>query len=679
MKVRDVVVAAIILGLVAPAMSAPAPSGPLFLQSMSAPELAVEQPWWATWARDRSGDGIDDAILALERQELPRHAASGIPLYAVEDGPDGLRYNVFVRFAEPPGAEGEAAVADLASGPVQHYDWAELVYVPGVTYPVVVALSHLPGVRGVELERTIVPMMEVATGALLIRSTDDFGAGARDRWRVDGDGVVIAVLDTGIDNGHKAFDATRFTGGYNATIPLGTLETDPRLTTPLNEQDPADASDKGHGTHVASLAVADHRNGTWVGAAPQAGLLDVQVMTRLPVLCGDVCGTTSMPYGIGSMAIEGLDFVKRYNEGESHLGEPTAGKARVVTMSFGEETPDPDGSSVLSHAVNRIADRDIVVVAAAGNCGPTASDCSERGNDTIPAPGAAKRAITVGAMEGAGTLPWSDDRIAGFSSRGPNGGEPKPNVVAYGVDIEGAKGFRATNGSSRDEGQVLTGTSMAAPFVAGVAALMLQGNASLSADDVKRIIIETARQVGPDEWDPAHGAGVMNAYFAVGVAVGLLDAKTTRLDELGKDIPDLRVPVPEQRPEPEATPRPMQNQPPRVTFTFGPAAPLPGDQVVFADRSHDREGQRLVSWNWDFGDATTAKGDRVVHTYERPGTYVVRLTVTDELGAAGTQREEITVRGPLAEESPFGVFPVLLLLLLVAAFVRRGRSPGPSA
>ena len=184
-------------------------------------------------------------------------------------------------------------------------------------------------------------------------------------------------------------------------------------------------------------------------------------------------------------------------------------------------------------AARRAADAGIVVVTSAGNLGRTESGQVQRGG--ITAPGNAPWVLTVGATNHQRTAARGDDTLAPFSSRGPTHIDRgmKPDVVAPGVGIESLAAGGSTifnlNPSARVAGTVdtasvpylsMTGTSMAAPVVAGTVALMLQANPDLTPNLVKAILQYTAERRPRIEL-LAQGAGFLNARGAVELAGAL--------------------------------------------------------------------------------------------------------------------------------------------------------------
>lgn len=182
-----------------------------------------------------------------------------------------------------------------------------------------------------------------------------------------------------------------------------------------------------------------------------------------------------------------------------------AGGIRIGNMSLGAAGCS-DGTDSLSTAVNNAVTAGIVMMVAAGNEGP--NRC------TIGAPGAAASAVTVGAVYDPGERGWV---LAEFSSRGPTAdGRIKPDVTAPGRNITAAK-------AGSTSGYVTySGTSMATPFIAGTAALMLDANYGLTPSQVKSLLTASGnvKDFGPGGKDIDWGAGISIAYNAVKAAGG---------------------------------------------------------------------------------------------------------------------------------------------------------------
>lgn len=310
----------------------------------------------------------------------------------------------------------------------------------------ILALSALSDTLQIE------PDLEVH--AFLDKSTSGFGVQkARNDFGVDGnrdlnpatyskDDVVIAVIDTGIYPGHLDLDGGKIIGWKDYVN---------GQTTPYD--------DNGHGTHVAGIAAGEGQaNAAYTGVAPRAALVGVKVLN-------------SAGSGLTSTVASGVNWV--------YQNKLTYG-IEIANLSLGSSGCS-NGSDTLSLAVNNLVSNGVVVVVAAGNSGP--NTC------TIGSPGAAQNAITAAAMADPGELGFS---LAPFSSRGPTSDNRiKPDVAAPGVSITAPK-TGTTNSYI-----TYSGTSMATPFVAGVAALMLDANPSLTPIDIKNKIIQTIIYVPP--------------------------------------------------------------------------------------------------------------------------------------------------------------------------------------
>ncbi len=283
--------------------------------------------------------------------------------------------------------------------------------------------------------------------------------------------LVAAVIDSGIDAGHRDLDEGKviaFRDYVNG------------LTTPYD--------DEGHGTHVSGTIAGD---GDAIPGAPHQGVAPGAALVGVKVL--DENGD-----GIESNIIAAVDWVV--------ANRVTYG---IEAINLSLRIPGcSNGGDALSTAVNNAKAVGLVVVVAAGNEGP--------GTCTIGSPSAATQALTVGAM-----ADFVSDGFAQayFSSRGPTqDGRIKPDVSAPGVGILSAQAGTLVGYTSSD------GTSMAAPFVTGVALLMRHANPALTSQQVKDKITQTAidwarggnnRTAGTTGPDIDYGHGRLDAYAAI--------------------------------------------------------------------------------------------------------------------------------------------------------------------
>lgn len=226
----------------------------------------------------------------------------------------------------------------------------------------------------------------------------------------------------------------------------------------------------GHGTHVASTVAGSGAasGGAYKGVAPGAELINARAL--------DAKG-----WGSDSSVLAAVEWAVE------------AG-ADVVNLSLG--ATDTPGVDLLEETVNKLSDQALFVIAA-GNDGPAAT--------TVGSPGSAERALTVGAVDG-------EDALAAFSSRGPvvGDGAVKPEVTAPGVAIMAAK-FNSTGY------QAMNGTSMAAPHVAGAAALLAQQHPGWSGQQIKADLVGSAVPGAHSPYE--QGAGRIDVARAIGQSV----------------------------------------------------------------------------------------------------------------------------------------------------------------
>jgi serine protease AprX len=332
------------------------------------------------------------------------------------------------------------------------------------------ALARVPWVRSVEENSTVRALNDGAQASFGVAKARadapglDGDADGNPGAYTGGD-LVAAVIDTGIDARHADLDE----GKVLAFKDFVNGRTDAY-------------DDEGHGTHVAATIAGDgegRADGLHRGVAPAAGLIGVKVLDA---------------NGSGTMAnvAAAIDWVVQNKD--------TYG-IEVVNLSLGE-SGCADGSDAASLAVNRAEAAGLVVAVAAGNEGP--------GTCTIGSPGAATGALTVGAMADTAAAGFSQ---ASFSSRGPTAdGRIKPDVSGPGVGISSAA---ANTGTGYAE---YSGTSMATPFVAGVALLMREANPALTTMQVRDAITTTAIDWGRAGKDGEYGAGRLDAHAALKAA-----------------------------------------------------------------------------------------------------------------------------------------------------------------
>ncbi|HEX3453162.1 MAG TPA: S8 family serine peptidase [Gaiellaceae bacterium] len=331
------------------------------------------------------------------------------------------------------------------------------------------ALSQIPGVASVYPDIAY-------SGASTALSTGPQLIGADQLWGLPdfstaGQGMKIGILDEGIDQAHPYFNPTGYS--YPPGFPKGV----PGYTTPKvivarafaspgetwqYAKTPFDPVNSDHATHVAGIAAGDYTvnavPGTAVlsGVAPRAYLGNYKVYTVPTPEFGLDGNAPEIAAGVEAAVADGMD---------------------VINLSLGEPEIEPSRDIVVA-AINGAAKAGVVPTIAAGN------DFDDQGNGSITSPGNAAGAITAAAVTG-------NDVIASFSSAGPTpvSLEMKPDVSAPGVSILSSVPPREGTWAQ------VSGTSMAAPEVAGAAALLRQHHPGWTVAQVKSALVLTGKPV----------------------------------------------------------------------------------------------------------------------------------------------------------------------------------------
>jgi subtilisin family serine protease len=297
----------------------------------------------------------------------------------------------------------------------------------------VAAMSGLPYVRHIYRD-SVVHALATATpnDAVLVNARTRVDAGS---LATLGDGVRVAVIDTGVDYTHFALGGG-FGPGFKVAGGYDFVNGDP---------DPRD--DNGHGTHVSGTIAGD--SDTIIGVAPHATLYAFKVL--------DANGS-----GSTSDVMAGVERAADPN-GD---GDPSD-HVDVANMSLGGAGGEDDPQSI---AVNNAVAAGVVMCVAAGNAGGFAS---------IGTPGTARDAVTVGAIKDDGTMTT-------FSSRGPS-----PHSLNFKPDVV-APGYQIVSSWPGNSSRTLNGTSMATPHVAGVAALIKSLHPDWTPSQIKAALMASA-------------------------------------------------------------------------------------------------------------------------------------------------------------------------------------------
>ena len=418
---------------------------PMMAVATPIPTAEIEDvPWWEDTLMDKDKDGIQDNIWIA------------IDVYPEEFIDEDNRIDVIVDFDHLPTSADERLLEDKVD--FVHLHTFHLIDSIAGSVPVerIEALSVLPGVVMVELDG----ILEIANSDV----KDTHGV-----WDVyeetgyDGAGSVVAIIDTGIDGMHAGLDDL---DDDNSTddpkiIAFYDVVNHPGLT---NGTEVFPYDDQGHGSHCAgTTAGTGAPTYEHTGMAPQAQLVGVKVLDS---------------GGSGSFAgvMMGMEWtVDKRHDFNIRAASMSLGGPGLIEMTSAEEES-------VARMANEMVRSGIALFIAAGNSAVSAQ---------IGTPGSAEDVITVGALD-----KGEDPGIAIYSSQGPTEeGRIKPNIAFVGSNVMSVA-FNTGTGYTD-----MSGTSMATPGAAGVAALMYQANPELSPFDVRNIMQETS------EYRPCHHAG----------------------------------------------------------------------------------------------------------------------------------------------------------------------------
>ncbi len=363
------------------------------------------------------------------------------------------------------------------------------------------ALSKSPYVRSIYLNKKLSYFNHDdtnLTGVQRLRKDQNFTT--RNKGvPISGKGVGVMINDSGVDGTHEDVKlGTHLVQNVLGSTNLSSLST--LLPVTYLENVPNTDTNSGHGTHCAGSVGGNgaRSNGLYAGVAP---------------------GATLVGYGSGG-ALFILDALGGYDYALTHQFQYGI---RVISNSWGT-SGDFDPFDPVNVASKKAYDLGIVSVFAAGNDGPS--------SDTHNPYAIAPWVISVGAGDKYG-------KLADFSSRGVKGEggtftyedqtwkyENRPTIVGPGVDVVSTRAIAPVSSLSAqmdvellDPAHIpfyahMSGTSMATPHVAGVVALLLEANPSLTPGQVKEILQKTATNMpGHESWEV--GAGYVNAYAAV--------------------------------------------------------------------------------------------------------------------------------------------------------------------
>lgn len=343
-------------------------------------------------------------------------------------------------------------------------------------------ISRIPQVVSIELDQVIeAPVVEPALATGSVETNIDL-INAPALWSLGyrGQGVTVAVVDTGVDVDHPDL-ASRWRGGDNSWY-------DPNGEHPDR---PIDL--EGHGTSVTGLVLGGNNDGSFIGVAPDAQWIAVKIFN-------------DRDRALSSAIHAGYQWLLDPD------GDPDTDDAPDIVSNSWGVNPDDGGicDPTFQTDIQSLKAAGIAVVFSAGNSGPDS-------NSSV-SPGNYPESFAVGSV---GTYS-SETEISDFSARGPSScdGTIYPEVVAAGdaphrID-DGASvyGIKTSDLTSRKSYAYVAGTSFSAPQASGVMALLLSAFPEASVDTIQTALMQSATDLGPYREDNAYGYGLVNALAA---------------------------------------------------------------------------------------------------------------------------------------------------------------------
>ncbi|UCG68565.1 MAG: S8 family serine peptidase [Thermoplasmata archaeon] len=578
-------------------------------------------PWWERTALDLNRNKIHDSL----------------DLQVEEDQEQDV--DVYLDYEEGPSLEDIYILEEMDLEISYILQIGNAIGLSNVPLYMIPSLADLDGVVMVEPKGTIRFYSDIATPTVKAKESELYSPNTAWELGYTGYGGVIAIMDTGVDNGHPSF-SDKWVGGADFTKP----ET---FFTPRDGTYDADDV-QGHGTTCAGIAMGTGApDGVYQGTSPDAKLVDLRIGTIMGASPGEG------PESVYDAALEATEWAIEHHA-DQWAGQPEEYHGiDALSLSWGiPYEGSSDGSDLYSQTLNRLVDVGVLAVVAAGNDGPD--------NDGFTGMGAADNVITVAATDDLDTIDRSDDIIAEYSSRGPRwddgDGNPydelKPDVASPGTGITNAEYDRYGDGSGNGYGPRGSGTSYAAPNVVGVVALILEANPDLTPDLVKEILHFTSERKGnatfPELdpfWNRDFGYGIVDSYEAVRVAEKIVDVEVIDVN--------LQCFIME-----------ISNTSSRYVDISGIAWSQNGEVEVVEIRIDDGEWVEAKDmsngtwskWTYRLNQAKLGKGN---HTFEARAVAGDKYSLQDE-------ESVLVAKTWKGDESEFACLPGLVILILVA-------------
>lgn len=410
----------------------------LAASSLSSSSAAISNPgedlpWWESTSMDMDGDGIHDAIWLAINSEM----------HDWVDADNTI--SVIVDFDHQPTVEDQEMLENEVNFQTQ-FRFHLIDSIAGrVAVDDLIEMSDLPGVVLIELDGILtIQMNDVKDIHGIPMIWEDTG--------YTGSGSVVSIIDTGIDSEHAGLDDMDDDNSTNDSKVIAFYDA---VNNPdkINGTEIKAYDDQGHGSHCAGITAGTGApTYEYIGVAPKAQLVGVKVL--------DEGGSGSFATVMAGM---------QWTVDKRHVFNIRAASMSLGGFGLIEWTSSEEES--VNRMANEMVRSGVALFIAAGNAAVSAQ---------IGTPGSAEDVITVGALD-------KDTSIAIYSSQGPTEeGRVKPNIAFVGSSV------MAPEANSGDGYVGYSGTSMATPGAAGLAALMYQANPDLSPFDIRNIMQETS-------------------------------------------------------------------------------------------------------------------------------------------------------------------------------------------
>jgi len=570
---------------------------------------------------DTDGDKVEDAL----EEQVANEFQDGLKVGTIE---------TVITFYEP--YEPDLLQALMTQGCIIEREWT-IIKAIGASVPVD-SLQKIASYPQIELVWKVYQAKHHLHNSRAVITADPPTLSGAGYSEIDGSGISIAIMDTGIDGDHVAF-------------PDGKIIAFKDFIYGNDDLDPTDGMNAVdyyfHGTACAGVAAGTGGSSQYVGVAPGAYLVGIAV------------GGSAYAF------LDGLEWAIANKERDFNK-DGTPDGVDILSVSLGYDGIIP----YIDNACTSVVDAGIVFVTSQGNNGP---------NGRCGSPASAPAVISVGAIN-------DNKNLADFSSKGPGaGGVTKPEVCAPGVNVvspyPGNQFFQ------------FSGTSASCPFFAGAVALLLQLDPLTTPAEVKQTFTSTAIDKGPSGPDNSWGWGIPDTVEAlklhpdisgltISTGAPLLDEDqlvTVTLqtrgtgingyhwDFRGVGIEDIETDTPSVTFSYQW--QGLYNMRAWITSDYGhgdeisqefhvvnvepvahatsfPSGSALEDELVEFDGSGSWDTAtdlEHLQYDWDFGDDNTSKGASVNHTYTDAGVYYTFLTVTDNDAAYDQEVITLTV------------------------------------